>query len=124
MFRDSAVSAGRSPEPRRRGAPGTSPHRKASRLPCSSRTARTACAFAQDGRPGEPRLRALEHDHLVEVAVVVGRRAPLLVVIGGVERIAGGHPAAPGSGVVRGSQWAILDSNQGPPPYQSGALTD
>ena len=21
-------------------------------------------------------------------------------------------------------QWAILDSNQGPPPYQSGALTD
>ena len=24
----------------------------------------------------------------------------------------------------RGSQWAILDSNQGPPPYQSGALTD
>jgi hypothetical protein len=21
-------------------------------------------------------------------------------------------------------EWAILDSNQGPPPYQSGALTD
>jgi hypothetical protein len=21
-------------------------------------------------------------------------------------------------------KWAILDSNQGPPPYQSGALTD
>jgi hypothetical protein len=21
-------------------------------------------------------------------------------------------------------QWAILDSNQGPPPYQRGALTD
>jgi hypothetical protein len=27
-------------------------------------------------------------------------------------------------GWVRGlAQWAILDSNQGPPPYQSGALT-
>jgi hypothetical protein len=23
-----------------------------------------------------------------------------------------------------GPKWAILDSNQGPPPYQSGALTD
>jgi hypothetical protein len=23
-----------------------------------------------------------------------------------------------------GTRWAILDSNQGPPPYQSGALTD
>ena len=23
-----------------------------------------------------------------------------------------------------GKAWAILDSNQGPPPYQSGALTD
>src|SRR6185437_6363772 len=56
--------------------------------------AAVALALAQDGRPGEPRLRAR------------------------------GHPAAPGSGVVRGSQWAILDSNQGPPPYQSGALTD
>jgi hypothetical protein len=22
------------------------------------------------------------------------------------------------------TQWAILDSNQGPPPYQSGALTN
>jgi hypothetical protein len=22
------------------------------------------------------------------------------------------------------AKWAILDSNQGPPPYQSGALTD
>jgi len=22
------------------------------------------------------------------------------------------------------SEWAILDSNQGPPPYQSGALTN
>jgi pimeloyl-ACP methyl ester carboxylesterase len=33
----------------------------------------------------------------------------------------------PGAALRRGgheSEWAILDSNQGPPPYQSGALTD
>ena len=28
------------------------------------------------------------------------------------------------SGVQGPSRWAIVDSNHGPPPYQSGALTD
>ena len=38
-------------------------------------------------------------------------------------RVAVGHPTGrrPNSRIRR---WAILDSNQGPPPYQSGALTD
>src|SRR4029079_12863713 len=34
-----------------------------------------------------------------------------------------GDPTVAGDAVVR-EGWAILDSNQGPPPYQSGALTD
>ena len=41
-----------------------------------------ALALAQDRRPREPRLRALEREHLEEVAVVVRRHAPLLVVVG------------------------------------------
>ena len=33
--------------------------------------------------------------------------------------------SAPGNGTSSSqSEWAILDSNQGPPPYQSGALTN
>ena len=41
------------------------------------------------------------------------------------ERGAPDDPAAPSRPGSPGAlQWAILDSNQGPPPYQSGALTN
>ena len=56
-----------------------------------------ALALAQDRDPGEAGLRALEAQQLEEGALVVQRDAPLLVVVGGVERIAaGGPPAADG----------------------------
>src|SRR5262249_24333193 len=44
-------------------------------------------ALAQDGDPGEAGLKAVEHELLVERAVVELRHAPFLVVIGDVERI-------------------------------------
>src|SRR5262249_20325945 len=44
-------------------------------------------ALAQDGDPRQPGLEAVEHQLLVERAVVVFRHAPLLVVVGDVERI-------------------------------------
>jgi hypothetical protein len=37
--------------------------------------------------------------------------------------IEAGAPASVRASLNTG-KWAILDSNQGPPPYQSGALTD
>src|SRR5690606_24215763 len=46
-----------------------------------------AVALPEDGDPGEPRLRTFQGEHLEEVAVVVRRDAPLLIVIGDVERI-------------------------------------
>jgi hypothetical protein len=51
-------------------------------------------ALAQHRDPREPRLRALEDQHLEETAVIVDRNAPLLVVIGDVERIVPGPAAA------------------------------
>ena len=53
-----------------------------------------ALALAQDRDPGEPRLRALEAEQLEERAVVVQRDAPLVVVVGLVERIAARCPRA------------------------------
>ena len=44
-------------------------------------------ALAQDGDPGEPGLEAVEHELLVERAVVVFRHAPFGVVIGDIERV-------------------------------------
>ena len=44
-------------------------------------------ALAQDGDPRQPGLEAVEHQLLVERAVVVFRHAPFLVVIGDVERV-------------------------------------
>ena len=52
-----------------------------------------ALALAQDRRPGEPGLRALEREQLVQRAVVALRHAPLLVVVGGVELVSLRHPA-------------------------------
>ena len=44
-------------------------------------------ALAQDRDPREPRLEAVENELLEQRAVVALRHAPLLVVIGDVERI-------------------------------------
>src|SRR5438309_843761 len=44
-------------------------------------------ALAQDGDPGEPGLEAVQHELLVERAVVVFRHAPFGVVIGDIERV-------------------------------------
>src|SRR5207249_4678535 len=44
-------------------------------------------ALAQDGDPGQPGLKTVEHELFVERAVVEFRHAPFLIVIGDVERI-------------------------------------
>ncbi len=46
-----------------------------------------ARAPLEDRQPREPRLGALEHEMLEEVPVVARRHAPLLVVVGEVERV-------------------------------------
>ena len=51
-------------------------------------------ALAQDGEPAQPGLRAFENQKLEQRAVVVHRHAPLLVVIGEVERVVGDPSAA------------------------------
>ena len=51
-------------------------------------------ALAQDRQPGQAGLKAFEAQLLEQVAVVVGRPAPFLVVVGLVERIAAGPRAA------------------------------
>jgi hypothetical protein len=52
--------------------------------------AREGCAevvaLAQDRQPGQARLEALQHQALVQAAVVCDRPPPLLVVVGGVLR--------------------------------------
>jgi ureidoglycolate hydrolase len=49
--------------------------------------------LAEDRQPGEPGLEALERQPLVQAAFVPDRAAPLVVVVGDVERI-GRLPAA------------------------------
>ena len=51
-------------------------------------------ALAQDRRPREAGLRALEVEELEERPLVVNGHAPFLVVVGDVERIVDGYPAA------------------------------
>src|SRR5436190_19657990 len=46
-----------------------------------------ALALAEDRRPREPGLGALEDEHLEEVPVVVGRGAPFLIVVSEVQRV-------------------------------------
>src|SRR5690606_6871528 len=56
-----------------------------------------ALPLAQDGDPGEARLRSFEDQELEQALVVAHRHAPLLVVVGDVERIR----AAPGASLRR-----------------------
>src|SRR5262249_7550342 len=44
-------------------------------------------ALAQDRDPGQPGLKAVEHQFLEQRAIIVLRHAPFLVVIGDVQRI-------------------------------------
>ena len=52
-------------------------------------------ALAQDRQPRQARLEALQHQPLVDAAVVGDRPAPLLVVVGGVVGRRAAPPAAP-----------------------------
>ena len=56
--------------------------------------ATVALALVQDRRPRQPGLRALEHEQLEQVASVARGDAPLLVVVGDIERISLRHPGA------------------------------
>ena len=48
--------------------------------------------------------------------------AGYLVALGALRDLA--SPAAGMAGLLSPREWAIVDSNHGPPPYQSGALTN
>ena len=63
-------------------------------------------ALAQDGGPRQPGLCALEREHLEQMAVIVYRPTPLLIVIAGVFLIARRHPTAADSLWVRRRQRA------------------
>src|SRR5215210_5751235 len=52
-----------------------------------------APALLEDRQPAQARLRPFQHEHLEEPLVVVDRDAPLLVVVGDVERV-GAYPGA------------------------------
>ena len=66
-------------------------------------------ALAQDGDPRQPGLEAVEHQLLVQRAVVVFRHAPFVVVIGDVERILP-RPGAPFEAV----WWVISRGHDAP----------
>src|SRR5262249_47001258 len=51
-------------------------------------------AFAQDGDPREPRLRAFEHEELEQAPIVADGDAPLPVVIADVRRVVAGPATA------------------------------
>src|SRR5207237_10376317 len=51
-------------------------------------------ALAQDRQPAEPRHEALQAELLEQPAVVLDRTAPLLVVVGEIDRVRGAPPAA------------------------------
>ncbi len=59
-------------------------------------------ALAQDREPGEPRLEPFEADLLEEAPVFADRKAPLLVVVGDVQRIVAAPRAAAGFDRARG----------------------
>src|SRR5262245_2327748 len=44
-------------------------------------------ALAQDGDPGQPSLETVEHELLIERAIIKLRNAPFIVVVGDVERV-------------------------------------
>jgi len=60
----------------------------------SGERASVALALVEDRRPREPRLGALEREHLEQPRVVVDRHAPFLVVVREVEGLVDWHPLA------------------------------
>ena len=56
--------------------------------------AAVAGALVQDGRPRQPRLRALERQHLEQPPLIVQRAAPFQVVVAHVVRVVGPRPPA------------------------------
>src|SRR5207302_399316 len=97
------------------------------RVEAGERTA-VARALAEDRRPREPRLGALEREHLEEPPLVVHRAAPLLVVIADVVRVGAGCPGAAalagaGSGArAQGSgSRSLCLSDTTLPPLRAGA---
>ena len=50
-------------------------------------------ALSQDGNPAQPRLEALQDQHLEYLSIVMDRKPPLLIVIFTVERILSTPPA-------------------------------
>ena len=46
-----------------------------------------AIALLEDGQPGEPGLKAFEHELLIEAVIVLHRATPLIVVVAEIERI-------------------------------------
>src|SRR5204863_5125588 len=84
------------------------------RVEAGERTA-VARALAEDRRPREPRLGALEREHLEEPPLVVHRAAPLLVVVADVVRVGAGCPSAAalaGAGSGARAQGSGLDQNR------------
>src|ERR1700726_3018695 len=78
------------------------------RLEVGERAA-VAGALAQDGRPRQARLRALEGQHLEQPTVVVHRPSPFLVVIADIVRVGAVRPpAAPFAGVAPGGARCCL----------------
>src|SRR5438105_480385 len=50
-------------------------------------------ALSQDSNPAQPRLEALQDQHLEHLSIVMDRKPPLLIVISTVERILSTPPA-------------------------------
>src|SRR5712671_526667 len=69
--------------------------RDLARLEAGERAA-VAGALAQDGRPRQARLRALEGEHLEQQSVIVHRPAPFLIVIADVIGVGAARPPAAG----------------------------
>src|ERR1700687_5548958 len=82
--------------------------RHLARLEVGERAA-VAGALAQDGRPRQARLRALEGQHLEQQTVVVHRPSPFLIVIADIVRVGAARPpAAPFAGVAPGGERCCL----------------
>src|SRR5882762_5039945 len=82
------------------GAPACIEARHPARFEVGERAA-VAGALAQDGRPRQARLRALQGQHLKQPTVVVHRPSPFLIVIADIVRVGAARrpPAAPLAGV-------------------------
>src|SRR5881227_465686 len=67
--------------------------RHLARLEVGERAA-VAGALAQDGRPGQSRLRTLEGQHLEEQSIVIHRPSPFLIVIADIVGVGAARPPA------------------------------